>query len=153
MDHRGPAGVRRLSHGMLGGSSDNRGLFGRGLLVVQRSFAFGHLTVDVSLLALGLGSRAIRPFVGAVQSLAFPLGGRALATVGEPFSFVCRLLPIIGKSLPRVSDAFSSGSLPLASFDLGLTPHNRLLARVKRGSLHFGRTGCIATVLSDHNSP
>jgi hypothetical protein len=153
MDHRGPAGVRRLSHGMLGGSSDNRGLFGRGLLVVQTSFAFGHLTVDVSLLALGPGSRAIRPFVGAVQSLAFPLGGRALATVGEPFSFVCRLLPIIGKSLPLVSDAFSSGSLPFASFDLGLTPQERLLARVKRGSVYFGRTGRIATVLSDHNSP
>ena len=138
---------------MLGGWSDNKGLFGCGLLVVQTSFAFGHLTVDVSLLALGLGSRAIRPFVGAVQSFAFPLDGRALATVGEPFSFVCQLLPIIGKSLPLVSDAFSSRSLPFASFDLGLTPQNRLLARVKRGSLHFGRTGRIATVLSDHNSP
>ena len=112
------------------------------------SFGLGHLTFDVCLLSSGFGFHAFRSRVCALQSLAFPLCGGALAFVLDQLSFVGQLLATISDSLPLIGDAISFASKPFAPSDLSLTPHHRLLTLVERGSPVFQRT-----VLCDHNSP
>ncbi|HTX95016.1 MAG TPA: hypothetical protein VME67_09280 [Mycobacterium sp.] len=59
------------------------------------TFAFGHLTTDVGLFALSTGSCAFVPLFGALQPLAFTLGGGPLAFVRACLSLICHLLTFV----------------------------------------------------------
>ena len=64
----------------LGGLSLNVGIRAR-VGIEATTFAFGHLTVDVRLLAVRMGSLALSLVFGALQSFTFSLGGRPLAFI------------------------------------------------------------------------
>jgi hypothetical protein len=142
-----------LSTGWVCGDGSPSFRRGRGLVVVATSFAFGHLTLDVRLLPTDTGSLAPRPFVHALQSLAFTLRRRALAFVRAQLSLVCQLLAIVCDSVPLTSDPISLVSEPLASRELSLTPREGLLALIEFGSPAIELTGHVGTVLSNHDSP
>jgi hypothetical protein len=123
------------------------------LVVVATSFHAGHLTRDIGLLAPGTGILALRLLGYTLQSLVFARRRRALAFVRTPFSFVRQLLALICDTVPLVGDPISFGGAPLARFDLNLTPHESLLALIKRESPPLKLPSHIGMAFSDHNSP
>nr|WP_156664571.1 hypothetical protein [Mycobacterium sp. 852002-51057_SCH5723018] len=83
--------------------------------MVAESFGFGYLAVDVGLVPSSTSRCALALFVRAPKSLAFPLGGRALAFVGAALSLVRHTLAIVCDLLTLVSDPVSSVSEEVAS--------------------------------------
>jgi hypothetical protein len=131
----------------------------RELVIGATTYAFGHLTPDVRLFAQSLGSLALRPVFGALQSLAFPLRTRALTFVRAYLSFVCHPLAVVCDSVPLVSDPVSLVREPLASYEVILASRGSLLALIKLGRptiellcppIELTRLG--GTMLSPHNS-
>ena len=116
-------------------------------------FGFRHLAVDVGLISLGAGLSACRSVVGASQSLALPLCGRALAFVRAPLSLVRQPLTIIRDSIALIGDPISSTGQPFASSDLVLTPSNRPLALIDRVGLTFRLIVGVGAILGGHSSP
>jgi hypothetical protein len=66
-------------------------------------------------------------------------------------SFVCQLLAIVCDLLPLSSDPISSANQPFASSDLSLTPHQSLLALIKREGPAFELVSHIGMAFSDHD--
>ncbi len=103
----------------------------RGLVIGATTFAFGHRTLDVRLVAPRMGTPTLRLVFDALKSFAFTLGSRALAFVCAHFSAVCRLLAVVCDSVPLISDSISLGRDPLAPCELSLTVREGLLALIE----------------------
>ena len=113
-------------------------------------FGFRRLTVDVGLVALCTGGQALRPFVCALQSLAFTVCGRALAFVRAQLSFVRQPLALIRDPVPLIGDPLSPSGLHLASSDLGLTPQQSVLALFEGGGPVLELIGHVGKIPGSH---
>jgi hypothetical protein len=92
------------------------------------SFGCGHLTVDVDLLALGIGLPAILPFLCAFPTPTFLLLRIALAFVGTFLALVCHLLALFCGLVTLISCRVSLVGDPLPPCHLILTPRDHRLA-------------------------
>ena len=100
---------------------------------------------------------ALRLILGALQSLAFPLGSGALAFVRACLSLVCHLFAVVCDSIPLVSDPISLMCEPLAPCMLGPTSLQSLLPHIgyppialRCPAIEFTRL--VGIVLSRHDS-
>jgi len=115
---------------------------------------FGYSTPDFGVLPFGGGLPALRPFLGALQSLALTLLCRTLADVRIQLSVVRRLLADICDSVPLVGDLIPFVGDPLAPREFALAQRDRLLALIEVSSAARGFTWRVGTVLGgDHASP
>jgi hypothetical protein len=126
------------------------------LVVGATTLAFGHLTPDVRLVAPSTGPLALGLVFGALQSLAFPLGSRALAFVRACLALVCHLLALVCDPVPLLSDPISLICKPLAPCQLGLTSLQSLLAHIDYPPIEvrcpaIGFTRSVGIMLSRHD--
>jgi hypothetical protein len=124
-----------------------------GLLEVASVFAFDHRPVDVGLLALRTGARALVAVVGPAQALPFALGGRPLAFVGKFFSLVSQPLTVVGDSIALIGDPIPAASQKFASPEGGFALGQSLFALFQSVGPGSGLAGWVRAVVADHNSP
>jgi hypothetical protein len=87
-------------------------------VVGSTSFGFGHLTLDVGLLASGSSLPALARLFLALPAPAHLLLGRAFALVRVLLAFVRFLLALIGDPVPLISSLLPLDSSPLPSSHL-----------------------------------
>jgi hypothetical protein len=113
------------------------------------SFGFGHLTLDVDLIARGIGLPPLNGSICALSMLAFLLLRIPLAFVCALLAIVCHPVTLSGGVIPFVSDPVSLVGAPLPPRQVALAQFGRLFAPMQV-PLAFTR---VRIILRDHDSP
>jgi hypothetical protein len=114
------------------------------------SFGFGHLALDIGLVAFGSGFFTLGRFCSAFLMLALLLLSVALAFVGALLAVVCHQLALIRDPFPLISDAVTIVSAPLSAAQLILAPRDCIVVLARLLGCGIGRVGIS---LSDDDSP